>query len=298
MRSAWSPTRSMSFETFFVVWPSCLLAFPTDLATALRSMSGSPGLAIARGTLIPRIVFLRPRLLSIIPPATPTAVAPTATAGPLTLAVAPLMLPTIPLLPVPFWLAVLRLELLLLLRLGLAFRVLPLVERELLERLLELVWRPRALLERVPPLLARELLERPPELVLRPLALLEPEALLRPPDAGFERDELREAAAERFRDEAPPERRLALAFGPPLDELCVPFLLLDAGLVAIPFSLCRECAQMHNRGTQPRCRATGMQAVLLQWIRPPLGSRPTRGKQSIDGGGPHGGDTGARREAR
>ena len=33
MRSAWSPTRSMSLETFFVVWPNCLLALPTLLAT-------------------------------------------------------------------------------------------------------------------------------------------------------------------------------------------------------------------------------------------------------------------------
>jgi len=262
MRSAWSPTRSMSLETFFVVWPNCLLALPTDLATALRSTSGRPGLAIERGTLIPRIVFLRVRPLSIIPPTTPTAVAPTATAGPLTLAADPLMLPRIPLFPVPFWLAVLRLELLL--RLGLAFRVLPLLERELLERPLELVLRPLALLERVPPLLERAALERPPELVLRPFALLEPEALLRPPDAGFEWDALPEAAVERLRDEAPPERRLASAFDPePLDEPCVPCLLLEAGLVAIPLSLRRERAQKHNRATQPRCRAIGMQAFCV-----------------------------------
>jgi hypothetical protein len=41
------------------------------------------------------------------------------------------MLATIPLFAVPFWLGVLRLELLL--RLALAFRVLPLLGRELLE---------------------------------------------------------------------------------------------------------------------------------------------------------------------
>jgi hypothetical protein len=144
------------------------------------------------------------------------------------------MLPRIPLFPVPFWLAVLRLELLLS-RLGLAFRVLPLLERELPERPLELVLRPLALLERVPPLLERAALERPPELVLRPLALLEPEARLRPPEAGFERDALPEAAAERPRDEAPPELRLALACDPePLDDPRVPCPPLEAGLVAIP----------------------------------------------------------------
>ena len=92
-----------------------------------------------------------------------------------------------------------------------------------------------ALAFRVLPLLGRELLERPLELVLRPRALLEPEALLRPPDAGFERDPLPDAAAERLRDEAPPELRLALAFDPePLDEPRAPCPLLEADLVAIP----------------------------------------------------------------
>jgi hypothetical protein len=253
----------MSFETFFVVWPNCLLALPTDLATALRSTSVRLGLTIERGTLTPRIVFLRVRPLSIIPPATPTAVAPTATAGPLTFATAPLMLPTTPLCPVPFWAGVLRLELLL--RLGLVFRVPPLLERELLERPLELVLRPLALLERELPLLAREAFARPPELVLRPLALLEREALLRPPDAGFERDALPEAAAERLRDEAPPELRLALAFDPdPLDEPRVPCPLLEVGLVAIPspsVESVRKCAIALV--TQRGCPAIGMQAFCV-----------------------------------
>ena len=69
---------------------------------------------------------------------------------------------------------------------------------------------------------------------MRPLALLEREALLRPPDAGLERDALPDAAAERLRDEAPPELRLALVFDrAPLDEPRVPCPLLEAGLVAI-----------------------------------------------------------------
>ena len=173
------------------------------------------------------------------------------------------MLPTIPLFPVPFWLAVLRLELLLL-RLGLAFRVLPLLERELLERPFELVLRPLALLERVRRC-ERAALERPPELVLRPLALLEPEALLRPPDAGFERDALPDAAAERLRDEAPPELRLALAFDPaPLDEPRVPCPLLEAGLVAIPSSLrSRACVNAQSGLPSRAVRAIGMQAVCV-----------------------------------
>ena len=40
MRSAWSPTRSMSFETFLVVWPKFLLALPTVFAIDLTSRSG------------------------------------------------------------------------------------------------------------------------------------------------------------------------------------------------------------------------------------------------------------------
>ena len=160
------------------------------------------------------------------------------------------MLPTIPLFPVPFWLAVLRLELLLRL-VVLAFRV-------LLERPFELVLRPLAL-ERVLPLVERAALERPPEVVLRPLALLEPEALLRPPDAGFERDALPEAAAERLRDEAPPELPFAVGFDPaPLDAPRVPCRLLEAGLVAIPSLLLIENVRNCTIGaTRPGCPAIG-----------------------------------------
>jgi hypothetical protein len=110
-----------------------------------------------------------------------------------------------------------------------------LLERELLERPLELVLRPLALLERELPWLEREAFARPLELVLRPRALLEREALLRPPDARFERDALPDAAAERLRDETPPELRLALVFDPePLDEPRAPCPLLEAGLVGMP----------------------------------------------------------------
>ena len=52
MRSAWSPTRSMSLDTLFDVWPSCLLALPTLLATDLTSTS------IDRGSGTPS-TFLR-----------------------------------------------------------------------------------------------------------------------------------------------------------------------------------------------------------------------------------------------
>ena len=104
MRSAWSPTRSMSFETVFEVWPNCLLALPTVFATDFTSRFALP---IERGSFTPRI-FLRPvRPLSTKPPATPTAAAPTATAGPLALLAAPLSVLTMPL---PFWLVLLRLE--------------------------------------------------------------------------------------------------------------------------------------------------------------------------------------------
>ena len=103
MRSAWSPTRSMSFETLFVVWPNCLLALPTLLATDWRSTFER------RGTGIPRTFFRREWPFSTIPPAIPTAVAPTAMAGPLTLLAAPLTVPTTPPFPVPFWLAAVRL---------------------------------------------------------------------------------------------------------------------------------------------------------------------------------------------
>jgi hypothetical protein len=104
MRSAWSATRSMSFETLFDVWPNCLLALPTLLATDWMSTFER------RGTGTPRIFFRREWPFSTIPPAIPTAVAPTATAGPLTLLAAPLIVPTTPPFPVPFRLAALRLE--------------------------------------------------------------------------------------------------------------------------------------------------------------------------------------------
>jgi hypothetical protein len=136
MRSAWSPTRSRSFETFFVVWPNCLLALPTLLATALTSTSGRLGLPIERGTETPRIVFRRSRPLRTSPPATPTAVAPTATAGPLTLVRAPLTVPTTPLFWAPFRLVLLRLEAPPLpLRLEVVFRDEPLLDLEGLVRL-------------------------------------------------------------------------------------------------------------------------------------------------------------------
>ena len=79
MRSAWSPTFSMSFETFFDVLPSCLLACPSDVASALTSSSEE------RGSGTPSTFVRRLRLFSASPPATPTAAAPTANAGPLTL---------------------------------------------------------------------------------------------------------------------------------------------------------------------------------------------------------------------
>ena len=152
MRSAWSPTRSMSFETLFDVSPSCLLALPTVFATFLTSTLGT-----LRGTGTPRIVFCRRVPLSTSPPATPTAVAPMATAGPLTLDAALLTVPTTP--PEPFWLAVLRFdELWLVLRFDEGFlfaagfraavvlRAVPLLERDAVERLVA------ADLDRDPPL--------------------------------------------------------------------------------------------------------------------------------------------------
>ena len=69
----------------------------------------------------------------------PTAVAPTATAGPLTLLAAPLTVPTTPPFPVPFWLAAVRLALVLLVRLAAGFfraPPLPDVDREAFDRLL------------------------------------------------------------------------------------------------------------------------------------------------------------------
>ena len=97
MRSAWSPTRSMSFDTLFEVLPRCLLALPTLFATDFTSRSERADLAIERGTGTPRIVLRRMRLFSSKPPATPAAAAPTATAGPPALPAAPLRVSTTPL---------------------------------------------------------------------------------------------------------------------------------------------------------------------------------------------------------
>src|SRR3954469_5163076 len=80
MRSAWSPARSRSFDTPFVVLPNCLLAFPTDFAIDFGSMSGRP-LPIDRGSFTPNTVLRRVRLLRTMLPAMPTAAAPTAAAG-------------------------------------------------------------------------------------------------------------------------------------------------------------------------------------------------------------------------
>lgn len=103
MRSAWSPTRSMSFDTLFDVWPSCLLALPTVFvalptlfATDLTSRSGRLGLPIERGTVTPRTFFRRGRFFSARPPAIPAAATPTATAGPRALLAASLIVPTTP----------------------------------------------------------------------------------------------------------------------------------------------------------------------------------------------------------
>ena len=123
MRSAWPPTRSMSFETVFDVSPNCLLALPTLLATDFTSTDGLP---IERGTEIPRTVLRLIRLRSTSPPATPTAVAPTASAGPLALSATCLIVPTTPLL---LWLALLLLALLLLALLRLALPLLALLRR-------------------------------------------------------------------------------------------------------------------------------------------------------------------------
>lgn len=108
MRSAWSPTRSMSFDTFFEVLPSCLLALPSVLAIDCTSSSEE------RGSDTPSTLVRLLRLLSASPPATPTAAAPIATAGPLALPTACAALLAVLLIvsttPFPFWLAgVLRL---------------------------------------------------------------------------------------------------------------------------------------------------------------------------------------------
>ena len=96
MRSACSPTRSMSLDTVFVVWPSCLLALPTVFAIDFTSMSG---LLIERGTGIPSTFRWRDRERISSPPATPAAVAPTATAGPFALLATSFTVPTKPSFP-------------------------------------------------------------------------------------------------------------------------------------------------------------------------------------------------------
>jgi hypothetical protein len=210
MRSACSPTRSMSFERLFVLCPNSVLALPTRLATALTSAFETRGLPMERGTGTPRIVFRRRRFLSTSPPA--TAVAPTASAAPLPLDTAPLPRPTTPSLPVAVWLRVLRLE----------ARPAPL--------------RPEPVFRAIP-LLEREALVRPPELVFRAVLLLDRE-LVRPPVAGFERDALSEARVERLPDEAPLEVPLALALGPDLlDEPRLLSPLSEVGSAAILSSL-------------------------------------------------------------
>lgn len=76
MRSAWSPARSMSLETLFDVFANCMLACPTDFATAFGSI------ASACGTRMPSTLRRREWPLSAMPPAMPAAAAPSATAGP------------------------------------------------------------------------------------------------------------------------------------------------------------------------------------------------------------------------
>jgi hypothetical protein len=191
----------MSLDTFFDVWPNCLLALPTVLATDLRSRLALP---IERGSGTPRTFLRRVRLLSTKPPATPAAAAPRATAGPLAVLTAFLSVPTMPLL---FWLVPLRLDLS------------PLRGLDLLR-----LWGPRF------PLLPAE----------REEPLLEREALLRlRVDADdFERDGPPDDREEPLRDAPPPERDdpLALVLAPePFEELLLPCRLREADLLlAIP----------------------------------------------------------------
>ena len=104
MRSAWSPARSRSFETFFVAFANRLLACPTDFAIDLASRSGRP-FPIERGSVTPRTVLRRIRLLRTIPPAIPAAAAPAATAGPAALLATCLTVSATP-PPLPLLLAV------------------------------------------------------------------------------------------------------------------------------------------------------------------------------------------------
>ena len=88
------------------VLANCLLAWPTDFAIDLASMSGKL-LPNERGIFTPRTVLRRVRVLRAMPPAMPTAAAPTATAGPAALPAALFTVSTTP-LPLPLLLAVER----------------------------------------------------------------------------------------------------------------------------------------------------------------------------------------------
>ena len=260
MRSACSPTRSMSFERLFVLCPNCVLALPTRLATALTSAFETRGLPMERGTGTPRIVSRRRRFLSTSPPATATAVAPTASAAPLPLVTAPLPLPTTPSFPVAFWLRVLRLEPRPApLRSEPVFRAIPLLEREALVRLRELVFRAVPLLER---------------------------ELVRPPVAGFERDALSEARVERLPEEAPLEAPFALGLDrDPLDEPRLLFPLREVGSAAnslIPLE--SRPRVMQERATPPERTPIGMQAFCVNVRSGRLSGSPvTRSTQSTAG---------------
>jgi hypothetical protein len=212
MRSAWSPTRSMSLDTFFEASPNCLLALPTVLATDFASRSARPPLRIERGSGTPRTFLGRVRLLSTKPPATPAAPAPMATAGPPALLAAFLSKSTRPLV---FWLVLLRPLLA------------PPLEFDLL-RLWERRFAPLPL-EPAEPLLEREALLR-----LRVDALLR----LRVEADDFERDEPPGERDEPLRLVAPPERDDPLALGferEPSDELLFLCPPRDADLLlAIP----------------------------------------------------------------
>ena len=91
MRSAWSPARSMSLDTFFDVLANWLLTSPTVLAIDLASTLGR---CLGIGT--PSTVLRRDRPLSAIPPAMPAAAAPTAIAGPFALPAAAFTVSTTP----------------------------------------------------------------------------------------------------------------------------------------------------------------------------------------------------------
>jgi hypothetical protein len=199
----------MSLDTLFEVWPNCLLALPTLLATDFTSMSARLAFPIERGSGTPRIFLRRVRLLSTKPPATPAAAAPTASTGPLGLLAAFLSVPSMPL---PFWLALLRLA--------------PPPPREL--DLLWL-WAPRVapFAREREPLVGREALRR-----------------LCVDGDDFDREEPPEERGERLRDEPRREREdpLASVFEPePFDELLLRCPLLEAALpLAIPHRLSIE----------------------------------------------------------